>query len=194
MEIKFTLLSLVFNLIDYSHSWVFNNIDNKSSDMIKIYLRDVDVEHRLSEEDLARLRFDLTFPGTKWCGPGNVADDYEDLGSDKEADICCREHDNCSDAIPAGESKHNLTNEAFYTRLSCACDENFRLCLRNGNTKTSTTVGLMYFNVIGTQCYRKDYLTTGCIKKGGWLNTKCVEYSYDTSSNMTYQWFDVPNY
>lgn len=64
MEIKFALLSLVFNLIDYSHCWVFNNIDNKSSDMIKIYLRDLDVEHSLSEEDLARLRFDLTFPGS----------------------------------------------------------------------------------------------------------------------------------
>ncbi|CAH2093660.1 unnamed protein product [Euphydryas editha] len=194
MEIKFALLSLVFNLIDYSHGWVFNNIDNESSDMIKILLKDFDGDKRLSEEDLARIRFDLIFPGTKWCGPGNIAENYDDLGTEIEADICCRDHDNCPDTIPAGETMHNLTNQAFYTRLSCDCDEKFRLCLRDGSTKTSNTVGLMYFNVIGTQCFRKDYLITGCNKKGGWLKTKCVEYSYDTSSNMTYQWFDVPNY
>lgn len=58
----------------------------------------------------------MLVPGTKWCGAGNVAVSYDDLGEEKEADMCCREHDNCPDLIPGGGTKHNLTNDAFYTR------------------------------------------------------------------------------
>ncbi|XP_039752201.1 phospholipase A2-like isoform X2 [Pararge aegeria] len=132
--------------------------------------------------------------GTKWCGPGNVAEDYDDLGPSQKADACCRDHDNCAEYIAAGDTKFNLTNNSYYTRLSCDCDESFRRCLLKADTKSSTTIGYMYFNVVGTRCYRKDYLTTGCKVQGGWLNTKCVEYSYDKSSVKTYQWFDVPNF
>ncbi|XP_026488072.1 phospholipase A2-like [Vanessa tameamea] len=194
MVMKPALLFFALNLIDNSHSWIFNNIDYKLLENNILDDKNRDIGNELSAEDLMNLRFNLIYPGTKWCGPGNIADDYDDLGTSQEADICCRDHDNCPDTIPAGETKHNLTNEAYYTKLSCDCDEKFRQCLRSGNTKSTTTVGLMYFNIIGTQCFRSDYLVTGCVKQGGWLNTKCVEYSYDTTSEMTYQWFDVPNY
>ncbi|XP_072934723.1 phospholipase A2-like [Epargyreus clarus] len=132
--------------------------------------------------------------GTKWCGPGNRADNYDDLGSEVETDKCCRAHDTCPEVIEAGETKYNLTNTAFYSRLSCNCDEAFRLCLRKDGSEASDTVGIIYFNVIGTQCFRKDYNATGCLKYGGFFHTKCLEYEYDTSSEKFYQWFDVPNY
>ncbi|XP_045771156.1 phospholipase A2-like isoform X2 [Maniola jurtina] len=165
---------------DYQENYLDNSLE-------------IDYGH-LTPEELARLKFSLIYPGTKWCGPGNVAENYDDLGPSQEADACCRDHDNCPDYIAAGESKHNLTNKTFFTRLHCDCDEDFRQCLQKAETETSATIGYMYFNVIGSKCYRNDYLITGCKTGGGWLNTKCVEYEYDTSSEKTYQWFDVPSF
>lgn len=57
----------------------------------------------------------ITFPGTRWCGPGNTANGYEDLGKFKETDKCCRDHDHC-DNIPAGEEKYGLKNNDWFTR------------------------------------------------------------------------------
>lgn len=60
---------------------------------------------------------DLCFrPGTKWCGSGNIAKDPDDLGTFAMTDACCREHDNCDDVIESMQTKHGLTNPAFYTR------------------------------------------------------------------------------
>ncbi|CAH0713673.1 unnamed protein product, partial [Brenthis ino] len=154
-----------------------------------------DLDGDMTPEELAQFsqRLNLVFPGTKWCGPGDTADNYDDLGTAKETDMCCRDHDYCEN-IPSGETKYNLTNSAYYTRLNCKCDEKFRKCLRSANSETSRTVGITYFNIIGTQCYRKDYPIIQCKRKGGWLNQKCLEYSYDTRSEKVYQWFDVPNF
>lgn len=30
------------------------------------------------------------FPGTKWCGTGDIARNYHDLGEEKDMDRCCR--------------------------------------------------------------------------------------------------------
>lgn len=60
-------------------------------------------------------RINLTLPGTKWCGPGNVADDYDDLGKHEDEDKCCREHDHC-DNIASGEEKYGLKNDDYFTR------------------------------------------------------------------------------
>ncbi|GBP00579.1 Phospholipase A(2) [Eumeta japonica] len=110
----------------------------------------------------------LFLTGTKWCGAGDVADNYDDLGPARETDVCCREHDHCPDVMRAGESRHNLTNTSYFTRLSCDCDETFRQCLHDANTTTANRVGLLYFDAIGTKCYREDYPITGCAKKGGY--------------------------
>lgn len=56
------------------------------------------------------------FVGTKWCGPGNVAANENSLGVAAQTDVCCRQHDQCSDIILAGQSSHGLTNTASYTR------------------------------------------------------------------------------
>jgi len=52
----------------------------------------------------------LTVPGTKWCGPGNTADNYEDLGRERETDKCCRAHDHCEEIIESHSSLHGLPN------------------------------------------------------------------------------------
>ncbi|XP_037502079.1 uncharacterized protein LOC119377508 isoform X2 [Rhipicephalus sanguineus] len=57
------------------------------------------------------------FPGTKWCGSGNVARNNEDLGEARDADMCCREHDFAMDSIPPNKSRHGLENKLTYTIL-----------------------------------------------------------------------------
>ncbi|XP_037516623.1 uncharacterized protein LOC119393585 isoform X2 [Rhipicephalus sanguineus] len=57
----------------------------------------------------------VIFPGTKWCGPGDVAKNYDDLGKASDTDRCCREHDHSEDNIPAFGTKHNITNYLPYT-------------------------------------------------------------------------------
>ncbi|XP_063896671.1 uncharacterized protein LOC126055209 [Helicoverpa armigera] len=61
--------------------------------------------------------FFLRILGTKWCGPGDISDSYNDLGTEREADMCCRDHDKCPDFIHGGETKYDLTNDGFYTSL-----------------------------------------------------------------------------
>ncbi|XP_045490557.1 LOW QUALITY PROTEIN: phospholipase A2-like [Pieris rapae] len=135
------------------------------------------------------------YPGTKWCGSGSIAKDHDDLGKEVEADKCCRSHDLCPDFIAAGESKHNLKNGASYTRLDCHCDMEFRDCLHKANTSTAKGVGRLYFNYLGTQCYKKDHPIVACkkIQTGIWSN-KCLEYELDDTKEPVYQWFDVPKY
>lgn len=55
------------------------------------------------------------FPGTKWCGPGNIADNDNDLGHWEDTDKCCRAHDFC-DGIEAGNSKYGLVNDTPFTK------------------------------------------------------------------------------
>lgn len=73
------------------------------------------------------------------CGPGNTANDYDDLGNDEEVDKCCRDHDHC-DNIASGEEKYGLKNDDFFTRLHCQCDKEFKSCL----TKVIIVVSLLY--------------------------------------------------
>ncbi|RVE54007.1 hypothetical protein evm_001410 [Chilo suppressalis] len=173
--------------------WVFTDIDY--DDVLRSMALDYD-ENDLENavDDMMNAKFSLIYPGTKWCGPGNVADDFNDLGSSAEADMCCRAHDHCPDVILAGETKHNLTNTAFYSRISCDCDEKFRRCLRKANNSDSARIGNIYFNALGTKCFRKDYPKRGCKKNGGWLGNKCIKYEYDYNGEKIYQWFDVPNF
>ncbi|EDS30114.1 conserved hypothetical protein [Culex quinquefasciatus] len=39
--------------------------------------------------------FSGIIPGTKWCGTGDIAESYHDLGDDATMDRCCRTHDLC---------------------------------------------------------------------------------------------------
>ena len=64
----------------------------------------------------------LIFPGTKWCGKGDLAQCYDDLGDDQELDVCCRDHDCCPYMIPPFSSRFNMFNYRFHSLIHCDCD------------------------------------------------------------------------
>ncbi|GFV58003.1 phospholipase A2 [Trichonephila clavipes] len=101
--------------------------------------------------------------GTNYCGQGNIAENYHDLGVFNETDACCREHDYCDDIIRPGRTKHNLINPFGTTRLHCKCDQALRDCFRKANSVVSNTVGYIFFSVLQTQCFDFDYPASGCL-------------------------------
>nr|XP_023020358.1 phospholipase A2-like [Leptinotarsa decemlineata] len=136
----------------------------------------------------------LIYPGTKWCGAGNIADNESDFGIHRNTDKCCRNHDLCPDIIEGFQTDHNLINPSFYTRLHCDCDKEFYKCLKSVNTKTSREVGHIYFTILGTQCFKKEYPVVSCNKYSYFLKPKCIDYQFDETQEKIYQWFDVPNF
>ncbi|XP_029155237.1 uncharacterized protein LOC114928305 [Nylanderia fulva] len=122
------------------------------------------------------------FPGTKWCGAGNIAKNESDLGRSNETDACCRAHDNCKSDILAGCTLENLINNGHFTRSACICDHAFYDCLAKVGSISSEIIGNTYFNILGPQCYE-------CI---------CPENNCDPKTDPTscegnctkYQWFD----
>jgi secretory phospholipase A2 len=140
----------------------------------------------------------VIYPGTKWCGAGNIAENYDDLGIDYNADSCCREHDHCNDNIKAGETRYNLTNSDQYTKSSCVCDTKFAACLKKANTYLGHQVGRAFFNVIQIQCFRKDFPIVRCLEKKGFgfnhVQTSCQSYELDESQEKKVQFFDPPFY
>ncbi|KAJ8910827.1 hypothetical protein NQ315_015562 [Exocentrus adspersus] len=134
------------------------------------------------------------YPGTKWCGAGNIAENDNDFGTHRDTDKCCRNHDFCPDIIEGYQTKYNLTNPSFYTRLNCDCDQQFYQCLKTVSTAVSSQVGHLYFTVLGTECYKDEYPINGCEKYTYFPRKKCLEYTYDKTKDKVHQWFDVPNF
>merc|ERR1740128_1140364 len=94
------------------------------------------------------LSWGIFFTGTKWCGAGNIAANSTDLGTNYQTDVCCRDHDFCTDIMPAGTCKYGICNNSSFTRSKCECDEQFRSCLGNSTETASTFVGLIFFNYV----------------------------------------------
>lgn len=137
------------------------------------------------------LNMTFIFPGTKWCGQGNVAENYYDLGIFNETDSCCRDHDFCDDIIQSGKTKHNLINPYRTTRLHCKCDEALRQCFKKVNSMVSNTVGYIFFSLLQTQCFDLEHPTTGCaLWKRGPTRVYCVKYQTDETQPKKWQWFD----
>ncbi|EEC11987.1 group III secreted phospholipase A2, putative, partial [Ixodes scapularis] len=63
------------------------------------------------------------YPGTNWCGSGNSARKFTELGVNARADRCCRDHDHCPFTIEAFKKKFHLFNYRFHTVSHCECDE-----------------------------------------------------------------------
>lgn len=82
------------------------------NDQIFDYQIDNEID-ALDDDNLRRVQ--IIYPGTKWCGPGNIASNYDDLGYFTKTDMCCRTHDHC-DNIAAGESKDGLVNNTPFTK------------------------------------------------------------------------------
>ncbi|OTF72824.1 hypothetical protein BLA29_008761 [Euroglyphus maynei] len=95
-------------------------------------------------------------PGTKWCGLGDVASTYEDLGFKLDIDLCCRAHDHCPIRLKAFRTGYGVFNFSFYSRLHCECDEDFYNCLKKSPNSYATMLGQFYFNVLRVQCLKED--------------------------------------
>ncbi|XP_043264352.1 uncharacterized protein LOC122404466 isoform X1 [Colletes gigas] len=91
-------------------------------------------------------------PGTKWCGTGDIAENYHDLGHEVEIDRCCRTHDLCPVKVRAQRTRYNLTNYSLYTKSHCVCDEALYKCLKAANHPTANIMGHIYFNLVKVSC------------------------------------------
>uniref|UniRef100_A0A8D8QW17 phospholipase A2 n=1 Tax=Cacopsylla melanoneura TaxID=428564 RepID=A0A8D8QW17_9HEMI len=115
----------------------------------------------------------MLVPGTKWCGVGNGATRYSDLGSFSSTDLCCRKHDSCRLTIPGFGRKYNYFNFKPFTLSYCGCDHRFRTCLKLADSGAANLVGKLFFNVIQTKCFvlRPD---KQCTKRSWW--GKCLTW------------------
>ncbi|XP_014211216.1 uncharacterized protein LOC106641304 [Copidosoma floridanum] len=86
------------------------------------------------------------FPGTKWCGFGDIAERYHDLGKFRNTDRCCRAHDLCPIKVLSRKERYCLKNLAIYTKSHCMCDEAFYICLKKNNGLPDKAVGGVFFN------------------------------------------------
>ncbi|CAH1105954.1 unnamed protein product [Psylliodes chrysocephalus] len=98
----------------------------------------------------------ITYPGTKWCGIGNIASDDNDFGTEIEADKCCQTHSNCPDYIEGFQTKYNLTNPLPYSSVLCKCDKELNKCLKEADTEASNDIGDFFFNKFISQCFSKQ--------------------------------------
>merc|ERR1712135_177200 len=80
-----------------------------------------------------------------------------------ETDRCCRDHDYCTDIMPAGTCKYGICNDSPFTRSLCECDEQFRSCLINSNETASTLVGMIFFNYAAIDCYQQVTPNIECL-------------------------------
>ncbi|XP_050976185.1 group 3 secretory phospholipase A2 isoform X2 [Labeo rohita] len=106
-----------------------------------------------SRQTLHRSKRAWMIPGTLWCGSGNEATAFTDLGVFEDTDKCCREHDHCKDIIPSFSYDHGVFNTNIFTLSHCDCDNRFRRCLLGVNNTVSNLVGYGYFNVLKMRCF-----------------------------------------
>uniref|UniRef100_A0A3P9KLC0 phospholipase A2 n=1 Tax=Oryzias latipes TaxID=8090 RepID=A0A3P9KLC0_ORYLA len=99
----------------------------------------------------------FTYPGTLWCGAGNMADHYNQLGEFAQTDSCCRTHDHCQHVIHPFSSNFGYTNFKWLSISHCDCDEALKECLRKVNDTSSRVVGQAFFNVLTVPCFEFAY-------------------------------------
>ncbi|KAM9338722.1 group 3 secretory phospholipase A2 [Symphorus nematophorus] len=100
-----------------------------------------------------RVKRGFIVPGTLWCGSGNKAPSYADLGVFSETDSCCREHDQCKHTILSFHSQFGVFNSNIFTMSHCDCDNKFRSCLMEANDSISDVVGYTFFNLLKMHCF-----------------------------------------
>ncbi|KAK0157686.1 hypothetical protein PV328_011395 [Microctonus aethiopoides] len=146
--------------------------------------------------DLFADKINLIVPGTHWCGDGNVATNESDLGLFNNSDYCCKNHDECSNNLEAGQSQGPLINNGIFTRSSCTCDHEFYKCLKNAGTLVASGIGNTYFTILRPQCFQEDYPIESCANYDHvrLFRKKCLEYNYDKSKEKKLQWFDNPDF
>lgn len=100
-------------------------------------------------------------PGTKWCGLGDSASHYFDLGSKGIVDSCCRAHDLCPIRLRPFRKDYGLGyNFSIYTKSYCTCDDSFYHCLKSTNSTMADMIGNFYFNFMKFGCIEPVTTTT----------------------------------
>uniref|UniRef100_T1INX7 Phospholipase A2 n=1 Tax=Strigamia maritima TaxID=126957 RepID=T1INX7_STRMM len=169
------------------------NLDSNKMNLIINYCNQIEIDAFYSPkmQKSSILSRAIIFPGTKWCGDGNSAANYNDLGLFKEADMCCRDHDHCPDVIHVGETKHELYNKHLGSLSHCDCDDQFYNCLKSKSDKSSKKMGKLFFDVLGQPCFKLEHPIKNCLKYGGIGNEQCQEYELDYTQEKEYQFFDA---
>ncbi|XP_045505743.1 uncharacterized protein LOC123702130 isoform X2 [Colias croceus] len=136
-------------------------------------------KNKVTATSLARsrrsFRENFIMPGTKWCGAGQLAKTYNELGQDRNEDRCCRAHDNCRVSIGPFRRRFGLFNYRPYTISHCKCDRRFRACLKLADTSVSNMVGKLFFNVVQTKCFILKPIKV-CTQRSWW--GKCLRRGY----------------
>nr|XP_012222494.1 PREDICTED: uncharacterized protein LOC105672262 isoform X2 [Linepithema humile]XP_012222495.1 PREDICTED: uncharacterized protein LOC105672262 isoform X2 [Linepithema humile] len=115
-------------------------------------------------------------PGTQWCGRGDRATKYTNLGGFGVADACCRKHDTaCPFFIPAFETRYGVFNWRISSMMHCTCDERFRTCLKMAGTASADFIGKIFFDVLQSKCFVLKPQKV-CVKRSWW--GKCLHYEY----------------
>ncbi|XP_002399707.4 uncharacterized protein LOC8035532 [Ixodes scapularis] len=139
----------------------------------------------------------VIYPGTKWCGEGTLAKDYDDLGTNREVDMCCREHDHATDYIKPFQKKHGIRNWEPYTITNCEDDCKLYNCMKNVNSSLSKVLGVFYFSVVKMRCFAYDYPLM-CTSYNRFyiplLTKRCKKYEPDTSKPKAWAIFTQPNF
>ncbi|XP_058019911.1 protein PROCA1 [Ahaetulla prasina] len=121
-----------------------------------------------------RAKRGFTYPGTLWCGAGDIAENYEQLGEHQETDKCCREHDHCQHLIYPFTYKYGHRNLRWHTISHCDCDRRLKDCLSAVNNTASRVVGQAFFNIIQVPCFELVYQES-CVES--YLYVWCKNYS-----------------
>ncbi|KAK9532217.1 hypothetical protein VZT92_009614 [Zoarces viviparus] len=100
-----------------------------------------------------RVKRGFIVPGTLWCGSGNKAPSYADLGVFADTDSCCREHDQCKHTILSFHSQFGIFNSNLFTMSHCDCDNKLHSCLMQANDSMSDMVGYTFFNLLNVHCF-----------------------------------------
>jgi hypothetical protein len=125
-------------------------------------------------------------PGTKWCGLGDAADSYDDIGTKKDIDLCCRAHDHCPIRLKALRFGYGLINLSLYTKSHCDCDEDFLKCLKGSTNPYATMLGNFYFNVLKVQCIKEERPLICAEFNNSNGKEECVRYEVSNETKMKF--------
>lgn len=143
-----------------------------------------------------KIKINAIYPGTYWCGSGDVSPNHSDLGLFEKTDACCKAHDLCSENIPADGTRDGLKNNGIFTRSACICDGAFYRCLKEADNIIATKIGTTYFNLLRPQCFEKYYPIINCktYSRRRIIHDKCEMYNFNTSLPQVMEWFDNPDF
>lgn len=113
---------------------------------------DVDEQRRQSYLNMGLTMISGVVPNTLWCGLGDRASNYSELGVEYKVDSCCRAHDHCPIRLKPFGADYGLVNWSVSTRSHCDCDLDFSNCLNHVNTTLSNVIRILYFRFVGVQC------------------------------------------